>query len=228
MTSSNQPKRSAGDAVHALAKVAVGSIPIVGAAGAELFAYVVQAPYEKRREEWMQAAGDAIAALQQSAGIDLERLRADPAFTDTVLAATQVALHTRSEIKREALLNAIRSAASPSAPAEADQITYLRFIDELTDWHLLILRLFQDPPAWFKQNGKTPPDSYMSSLSAVLEAAFADLRGRRDQYDHWWRDLHSRGLVNTDGLHTTMTGAGALSPRTSDRGKAFLAYIRGI
>lgn len=228
MAKPTEPKRTIGDAAHSLAKAAIGSVPIVGSAGAELFAYVVQAPYEKRREEWMREAGDAIAALQKTAGIDLEQLRDNPGFTDTVLAATQVALHTRSELKRQALLNAITSSGSPSAPTEAEQATYIRFIDELTDWHLKIVSLFQDPPRWFQRNGKTAPDLYMGSLSAVLEAAFPELRGRRDQYDHWWRDLHSRGLVNTDGLHTTMTGAGALSSRTSDRGNGFVAYIRGV
>src|SRR5687768_2080895 len=97
------PERTRADTAHSIARAAIGSVPVVGSAGAELFAYVVQAPYEKRREEWMERVGDALAELRDRESIDLDALRDDPEFTDTVLTATQAALRTRSNTKKQVL-----------------------------------------------------------------------------------------------------------------------------
>ncbi|MDP9201609.1 MAG: hypothetical protein M3P26_06715 [Gemmatimonadota bacterium] len=220
------PGRTKGDAAHAIAKAAIGSLPVVGAAGAELFAYVVQAPYERRREAWMREIGDEISDLRDNAGIDVEKLRDDPAFTDTVLSATQAALRTRSESKRRALRNAVRNAAKPSAPEEGVRLTFIRLVDELTEWHLGLLDLFRDPAKWFGSHEAPPANLSMGAPSAVVEAAFPMLRGRRDLYDQWWRDLHVRGLVTIDHLHTTMTGQGMMSPRLTPLGNQFVVFIQ--
>ena len=66
----------------------------------------------------------------------------------------------------------------------------------------------------------------MGGLSHVLAEAFPALQGQRDIYDQIWKDLYQRGLVNTDGLHTTMTGQGLKDSRTTELGKAFLGFIQ--
>jgi hypothetical protein len=65
----------------------------------------------------------------------------------------------------------------------------------------------------------------MGGLSTILERAYPDLQGRRDFYDQVWRELYGRGLVTTEGLHTTMSAQGLASKRTTDRGDRFLAFI---
>jgi hypothetical protein len=198
----------------------------VGAAGAELFEYVIKSPYEARQQKWMQDVGDAIADLRDRQGVDVEALRRDPAFTDTVMEATQAALRTSDAEKHEALRNAIRNTAVSLAPEAAQRQMFIRFIDELTGWHLRLLDLFQDPQAWAKRTGVRLPDLMAGSLSSIVEAAFPELRTRRDLYDQWWRDLHTRGLVNTQDLHTMMSGSGLMSARTSGLGDRFLAFVR--
>lgn len=219
------PKRSKVDAVHAVAKAAIGSVPGIGAAGAELFAYVVQAPYEKRREEWMEQVGEVLAELRNRRGVDLEALRDDPEFTDTVLTATQAALRTRSAKKKEALRNVIANSAMQSAPDEADRIMFIRLVDELSEWHLALLELFRDPAAFLSEKGEDLSRASIGSLSSVIEAAYPKLRGRRDLYDHWWRELHTRGLVTTDGLHTMMTAHGAMAARLTPFGHQFIEFV---
>ena len=92
--------------------------------------------------------------------------------------------------------------------------------------HLGILALFDDPQGWFSSANKQFPDLSMSGLSRVLEEAIPALRHQRDIYDQIWKDLYQRGLVNTDGLHTTMSGRGLQASRTSELGKAFLRFIQ--
>lgn len=102
---------------------------------------------------------------------------------------------------------------------------FVSFIDSLTPWHLRILKLFDNPKAWFEINNITKPNIYSGGLSHILEVAYPQLRGRRDLYDQLFKDLFSKGLVSIDGLHTTMSEHGLYESRTTDLGKQFLNFI---
>ena len=97
------------------------------------------------------------------------------------------------------------------------QHLFLNFVDTLTELHIQILKLFQAPTP--------PPNMSMGGLSNVLEHNMPQLRARRDLYDQLWKDLYTRGLVNTEGMHTTMTGRGLEEKRTTGLGDAFLGFI---
>lgn len=62
-------------------------------------------------------------------------------------------------------------------------------------------------------------------LGHVLENNIPSLRGHRTLYDQLWKDLYLRGLVNTEGLHVTMTGNGLAQSRTSPLGETLLNFI---
>jgi hypothetical protein len=47
------PTPTASDKAYAIARAAVGSIPIVGSAAVELLFSILAPPFEKRRSEWM-------------------------------------------------------------------------------------------------------------------------------------------------------------------------------
>jgi len=66
----------------------------------------------------------------------------------------------------------------------------------------------------------------MGAMSHLVENVFPELNGKRDIYDLIWKDLYSRTLVNTDGLHTMMTGSGVVAKRTTKIGEVFLGYIK--
>ncbi len=220
------PQPKAGDTLHMLAKAGVGSIPIVGAAAAELFDRFVQSPLERRRDAWREEIGSALRELQESRGADLEALQNNDGFVDTVMQATHIAMRNSHEENRQALRNAIINSATGDSPSDADRQMFLRMIDEFTPWHLRILDLFDDPPRWFASRNRRTPEYMSAGLDSVLLEAFAELRDRRPLYDQVWRELHSRGLVGTDSLHGIMTGRGLLQQRTTERGRAFLALIR--
>lgn len=174
----------------------------------------------------MEEVGEALARLERSSLVDLARLQEDEEFLDTILQATQVALRTHYEEKRNALKGAILNTALGRSPGEALRLMFISFVDYFTEWHIRILLLFGDPRGWYQREGRQPPELQVGSLSHVLEDAFPALRNSRAIIDQIWSDLRQRGLVNTDSLHTTMTGHGLLEQRATDLGRRFIEFIR--
>lgn len=219
------PSRSTRDVVHSIVKGVTSAVPVVGGPAAELFAALVQPPLERRRDEWMQSVGLALEKLGQE-GLDLNSLGSNEAFIDTVLHATHIALRNHREEKRAALRNAIMNTAIGGTLDDMRRHMFLRYVDEFTPEHLGILTLFDNPVGWFERAQRAFPDLYMGGLSHVLAEAFPSLRGQREIYDQIWKDLYQRGLVNTDGLHTMITGQGLQERRTTELGKALLDFIQ--
>lgn len=212
------PSGTRGDAAHAVVRAALNAIPVAGGGAVELFNWLMTPPIERRRQAWMNDVADGLRALEDAGAIKLEELRESDAFVDVVLHATQAAIRTSQEEKRTALRNAVLNATAAGAPDVAEQQVFVGMIDDLTEWHLRLLKLFQNPRAHVGNLS-------MGGLSSIPEDAYSELRGRRDFYDQVWRELYGRGLVNTEGLHTTMSSHGLASKRTTDRGDRFLSLI---
>jgi hypothetical protein len=219
------PSRSVGDLAHSLVKAGVSAVPFAGGAFAELIAAVFQSPIERRRDEWMHSMGELLSGLAAK-GIDLDALGQNEEFIDTVLQATQIALRNHQDTKRAALRNAITNAALGRAPNDMLRQTFLRYVDEFTEEHLLILGLFDDPPTWFTVAGRPFPNPHLGSLAVVLTRAYPQFSSERAIYDQIWSDVHQRGLVGTDGLHTKMRSDGLRDTQTSELGKKFLKFVR--
>lgn len=164
----------------------------------------------------MVQIGEKLQELE-SEGLKLEALQDNEEFVSAVMHATQIALRTHQNAKLEALRNAILNIAKGHAPEEALQNVFLNLVDSFTELHLRILKVFQSPAP--------PPNMSMGGLSNVLEHNIPDMHGRRELYDQIWKDLYSRGLVNTEGLHVTMSGQGLGEKRTTGIGDAFLRFI---
>lgn len=209
-------KHSIGDAAHALAKAGLSAIPIVGGPAVELFQYVVQPPLEKRRAEWMQSVGERLESLE-SKGLDLASLQVNEQFISVVMEASQSALRTHNSAKLEALRNAVINVAIGHGPEETVQHLLLGYVDELTEMHFRILKVFHSP--------EVPTELSVGGLDSVLTHNIPSLRPQRDLYDQFWRDLYARGLVNTDSLHVTMSGSGLTQRRTTGLGEAMLRFI---
>jgi len=221
------PEATLGDHAHAAGRSLLGAIPFAGQGAIELFNALVTPPIERRRDEWREEIAVAIAQLIQQDKTQAETLRDNPVFIDTVLQASHIALRSSQDEKRRALRNAILNAALPSAPDQSLQQMFLSYVDAFTVWHLRLLDLFDDPVRWAERNGRQHPEvSIGGALSMIVERHFPDLRERREFTDQVWRDLYLRGLANTEQLHTTMTAVGLASQRTTDAGRAFLAFIR--
>lgn len=225
MSSEQFPEgKSLNDAEVALARGVWGSIPLIGAAATELFNFVVTPSLEKRRVEWLNALADRMKQVESEvAGFSIEALVDRPDFVSAMLTASQIAMRTHDDEKLAALKSAVVNVARGSAPGEDLQSVFLSFVDYLTPLHLRLLRLFVDPVANMNDAGKSLGNIMMGGPSLVVETMYPGLA--RELYDPVWTDLYNRGLVNTEGLHTTMTAGGVVAKRTSALGDQFLRFI---
>ncbi|EAQ98770.1 hypothetical protein [Congregibacter litoralis] len=174
----------------------------------------------------MQDVAAELQRLAQSDQISLQSLLEHEEFIDVLIEATQIVLRTSVTEKKAALKNAVINSALPNPPEASLQNIYLRFVDDLTSWHLRVLSLFHDPRQWFMDHGRKSPEFTMtSSLGALLEKAFPELAGRREFYDFISKDLYLKGLLSTDGLHTMMTASGTYESRSTDLGKGLIRFI---
>ncbi len=226
MSKDKNLKKTKGDYALSIAKAGLGSIPVIGAAASELLGIIVTPPLEKRRQKWMEEVGKRLKSLEDK-GYELEELKENEIFLDTVLSATQIALRNSNKEKLEYLKNAIINTAITETTDESLIHIFLSLIDTFTIWHIRILCLFSDPIKWFEKNEKQLPNLTMGGLSTILEYAYNELRGKRDFYDLIWSDLYKNALINTEGIHTTMSSSGLYIDRTSDLGNKFLNFITG-
>jgi hypothetical protein len=202
--------------VHTVVKAGLSAIPYAGGPAAELFQLAIIPPLQKRQREWMEDIAERMEKLEAKEGISMEDLRDNPVFIDAVLTAGQAAVRTSNNEKREALRNAVVNSVLKNAPPPELQQLYLSILDTLSPWHLRLLLLFRDPVGWFKRAGKPFPNVSMGSLRALVTQAFPGTR--EVEVQDVWRDLHARGLVNTQELGLTMTGSGLMSGRTTSLG----------
>jgi len=219
------PKPTGADTAHLVVKAAISAIPTLGGPAAELFAALIAPPLERRRQAWMEEVAEALRRLENQRKVSIEELQEDETFIDTLLHASQAAMRTHQQEKRDALRNAVLNSALPNPPDESLRLVFLSLVDQFTVWHLRLLKLFQDPEGWAKKHNRNYGSIYMGGLSSILEIAYPELRGRREFYDQVWRDLYLRGLVNTESLHTMMTATGLMTKRTTDLGDRFLKFI---
>jgi len=210
------PKATKSDTAHAIIKAGLSAIPAVGGPAVELFQHLIQPPLERRRAEWMATVGEKLQELE-SRGINIEELGQKDEFISAVMHASQIALRTHQDEKREALRNAVFNVAAGQSPGEALEHMFFEWIDSLSVLHIQMLKLFQNPTP--------PPGISMGGLSSVLEYNMPQLRGHGHVYNQVWKELYSRGLVNTNGMNVTMSEEGLVAKRTTEIGDAFLRFV---
>lgn len=220
------PEATAGDHAHTLVRAGIASIPVVGSAATELFQKLITPPLEKRRQQWMESVAEGLRQLESQQFLSIEQLADNDVFIDVVMVASQAAIRTSQETKREALKNAVLNAALPNPPDESRQQIFIGLVDSLTVWHLKILRFFSEPLQAFAELGKAPPEFAIGvSLSKVLTAAYPDLINERELYELIGKELYGKGLLRTEGLHGMMSGMDVYDQRTTRLGDQFLAFI---
>jgi hypothetical protein len=210
------PGPSKGDALHAVAKAGISLLPIAGGPGVELFQHLIQPPLEKRRIAWMGEVSQKLRELEER-GLDLSALQGNEQFITAVMQASVAAIRTHQQAKLNALRNAVVNIALGESADETFQHLLLGFIDEFTEMHLRLLAFAKAP---------VPPAGLsMGGLSTVLEDNIPTLRGQDTLYNQLWKDLYTRGLVNTESLSGTMSVNGLSQNRLSPIGITLLNLI---
>lgn len=221
----NPVVESTGDKAHRITRATIAAIPSLGGTLVEAFNGIIEPPMARRKKEWMIQVTEAVNELFEKGIVTEEELANNEKFFTTLVHASNVALKNHQKEKIEALRNATINSALPGSPDDSTQQMFLNLIDTITSWHIAILKLFQDPTQWAIENNHQFPNISVGGMSCLLESAFPQIAKRRDFYDLVWGELYRAGLVSTQGLHTTMSGSGLYSKRTTNIGNEFVKFI---
>ncbi len=221
------PATSKGDVAQEIVKAAISATPVVGGPAAEIFGMVIVPPLQRRQAAWMEEVAEGLKQLEGKVeGFKIEKLKENEQFVSTVLTATQAAIRTHQQEKREALRNAVLNVAVGSGLDQDAEAIFLSLIDRYTAWHLRILRLFQNPLELGAAKGQRPDNYYIGgSRARLLEAYYPDMLGQRQFYDITVSDLHAQGLLDIQDLQTMVTAQGMFQKVTTDWGDRFLKFI---
>jgi hypothetical protein len=218
-----KPKTGIGDITHTAIKAGLGSIPVVGAAAAELFNLIIAPPITQRRDEWVESLVRKLRRLEKKVqGFKIENLAKNDAFITAAMHATQSAIRNHQKEKLDALRNAVLNVALPGAPEDNLALLFISLVDALTPWHLQFLDVFD---SGYLSDGKglwRGGDSPECIGDTVPE-----LKGRTELRDTIIRDLVARGLAyggSAGGQIVTDTHL-PFRAGVTDLGKQFLKFI---
>lgn len=207
---------------YGVAQSALGMVPVAGPALQQFVAQVIGEPLQKRREDWHREVHAAILSLQQAAdGFDISMLQANEEFLSVVYEDTHIAMKTRSEAKRERLINSVLHAAQGVSLDDAVRGRFMACIDRFSDNHILALRIL-DNPRDFPACVERCRTMSLGARLDVLRAASPDTED--GALEEICSDLLQERYIE-GGLKTTISGDGLLQSSTTKVGKAFLRFI---
>lgn len=210
----------------AAGKGAIGAVPIAGPALAEALGLAVGIPAARRQERFHADVLQKLEALESKDPIDWERLRSDESFSATVASITDAVSRTANDEKLSALANAMVNSSKLGAPEEAIRHRFVRLVDELSDWHIKLMRFFGEPAAFLPKPDPTArAQAVLNSLPQAVQIAFPDLANDRELVQLMVRDLQNDGLLPQFSYGGMMTPGGVIASRTCPLGERFLAFI---
>jgi len=157
-------------------------------AASELFEYFVKPPLEKRLENWRADVAQALRNLEKNQGIKLEMLQGDERFMTIVIQATAVAIRNHQREKLAALKSAIMNSALNHEFGEDMEMIFIRFIDELTLTHFLLLKFLVENESKLS-NLKSYPEIYQLFLAETTTVV------GQDEFRMLVSDIYTRGLI---------------------------------
>jgi hypothetical protein len=178
------PKADSGDIAHLVTKAALSFIP----PAPDLFEYFVRPPLQKRLEKWQEDIAQALRDLEKNPGINLETLQNNERFITIIVQTTQIAVRNHQREKLHALRNAIVNSAINPNLEEDLQLTFIRFIEELTPLHLSLLMFLVSHEDSLKSLTSYP------SIYQLVSSNITDSLSK-DQFKMLMGDLNARGLI---------------------------------
>ena len=145
------PEQTLSDELSDTGRELIASIPAMGPLIKVFVDMVLPSAYEHRLSGWRTAVSDAIARIETTRSINLDRLTKDDGFADVLLQASQAAIRNRHIEKRLALANTVANAAATATSDRDLELLFIRFIDELTPGHLSLLRFMASHEAQIAQ-----------------------------------------------------------------------------
>lgn len=205
-------------AAEVVAKTLLSEIPFGGALITAVWDSVKSHCAEKRLNNWKQLMEERLARLD----ITLEDIGNNENFTSAMFAATQSAIKTAEQEKREYLANAVLNAAKCDLQ-ESIIMIFFGLADQYTLWHIKILDFLDCP----KNHPNISVSRYMmGSPKQPLFDTYPELKRNEPLTDKIIKDLFNDGLISTNNFDCMMTAQGMLESRTTELGKQFIEFLR--
>jgi hypothetical protein len=151
----------------------LSSIRLVGGVLGVFYENYMQAPYNRRLQQWQRTMTEVVTELAAK----YDTLPNDDVLLDALINATRAAQATSEQEKLDALRNAVLNAVAPHAPDTYEQSRFFRLVDQFSAAHLMLARSTEYRP---------------SSLYERLDDI--NTRGRE------WRDLLAADLSGAPNL----------------------------
>jgi hypothetical protein len=142
------PEQGQWDRALAVIRGGMQAIPLAGGLIAEVFDAAVGTPLQRRQQAWMEEIARRLLELEASGQIRIADLGDDETFVSTILQANQAAMRTHHAEKLEALRNAVLNSAVHTQADDLKQQLFIRWVDDFSPLHLLLLKLLSNPTAW--------------------------------------------------------------------------------
>ncbi len=204
------------DSAEIAAKTLLSAIPVGGTLITETWNVIKSHSLAKRNSEWQKTVEEKLAVLD----VSLEEIGNNELFTTTIVQATEQALKTSSEKKRECLANAVINSLNMDVE-ESIILIYLDMIARYSELHIIILSYFFNPISYGVDKSKY----YMGSPKQPLFDTFPKLRSKESIVDRIVKDLYNDGVMASDDLNVMMTSDGMVASRTTELGKQLIDFI---
>lgn len=219
----NPPKHNKDDLVHTVIKATLASIPVIGGSAAEFFQFFIQPSIEKRRNDWMENILNDLRELQNNDQINFEELKNNEEFIDIVINTTKIAMSTAHKEKLDALRAALINSALNKDLSKPDIFYFLRLIDELTVWHICILKIINRPADYRELKGEY---EVTDTVQNMIKRQYPILTN--DILNQMVDDLYRRGLsvINRENLTNHEPLFNTPTKYTTYIGDDFVNYIQ--
>lgn len=200
------------------AKTLVSTIPVGGTLVTCIWDSIKANSANRRMEDWKNQVEEKLCDLRLS----LDDIGNNELFASAMMKATDIAIKTAEDEKRQYLASAVKNSAMARID-ESVMMIYLDLLDKYTLWHIRILHLFRNPKAFDQVH---VDGIMMGSASIVVEQVYPEIAKEKELLDKIVKDLQNDGLMSEGSyMHADMTANGVVASRTTELGNNFLKYI---
>jgi hypothetical protein len=196
------PQTSGVEYTLSSSKIALSLVPIIGSTASEILSSGVSAVLSKRRSDWEASVVEGFKELYETKEELIQAAQETEAkleeIVSTLQATTKIAMQTESKVKHEALKNAFLNTVLPSSPDSAKRNIFLRYVEELSEWHIRILGILNiDSKLPFMMHSSLGPYG-LTGFDRLMDVALPGHGLDRGVYKQIAIDLIQRGLIYDD------------------------------
>lgn len=186
-----------------------------------------------RKDEWFRSLGEQLEKQRaQDSHFSVKDAFDREDFLTLFLVATQMAMRTHQEVKREALRNAVINAAKQQTPEESVELILIGLVDQLTELHLRVLLFLNDQERYISEHEVKGPGggaviNDKIDIYAWLQWPFPELNGKKDLAERVILDLNDLHLSNISSTfpYPSFRKASNYSSLTTAWGKQLIRFI---